>query len=88
MSAYQEEILEVSEFNQCQEAVKRLTDFLSHELRSEEETQIQAHLSQCKGCFAKFHFEETFLRTIRERAQQVNAPVSLRAKILGLLSQP
>jgi anti-sigma factor (TIGR02949 family) len=73
------------EYNQCQDAVKRLTEFLDHELRPEEEAQIQRHLRQCKGCFAKFHFEETLLRTIRERAEQVRAPGSLRAKILGLL---
>lgn len=76
------------EYNQCQEAVRKLNDFLSHELRPEEEAAVQKHLSQCRGCFAKFHFEETLLRTIRERAQQVRAPHTLREKVLGLLSRP
>ena len=78
---------EVVEFNQCQEAVKRLTDYLSHELRPDEEAQVHQHLRQCKGCFSKFHFEETLLRTIRERAEQVRAPVGLRAKLMGLISR-
>lgn len=76
------------EYNQCQEAVRRLTDFLSSELKPEEEAKVQTHLSQCKGCFAKFSFEETLLKTIRERAEQVTAPTSLRNKILGLLGKP
>jgi len=74
------------EYNQCQDAVRRLTEYLSHELRPDEETQVQRHLAQCKGCFTKFHFEETLLRTIRERVDQVRAPISLRERILGLLS--
>lgn len=73
------------EYNQCQEAVKKLTEFLSHELQPDEEAEVQRHLGQCRGCFAKFHFEETLLRTIRQKAQSIRAPEALRAKILGLL---
>jgi anti-sigma factor (TIGR02949 family) len=76
------------EYNQCQEAVKKLTEFLSHELRSDEESEVKRHLSQCRGCFAKFHFEETLLRTIRDRAEQVRAPGALREKIMTLLTRP
>ena len=75
-------------YNQCQEAVKRLTEFLDHELRPEEEEQVQHHLSECRGCFAKFHFEETLLRTIRERAEAIRAPGGLREKILNLVAHP
>lgn len=78
---------DATEYNQCQEAVQRLTEFLSKELRPEEEEKVQRHLSQCKGCFAKFHFEETLLRTIREKIEQVRAPQTLRERILGLLHQ-
>jgi anti-sigma factor (TIGR02949 family) len=73
------------EYNQCQEAVKRLTDYLSNELEPTEAETVQTHLAQCKGCFAKFHFEDTLLRTIREKVEHVRAPETLREKILGLL---
>jgi len=76
-----------AEYNQCQEAVQKLTEFLSKELRPEEEEKVQRHLSRCSKCFSKFHFEETLLRTIRERVEQVRAPQTLRTKILGLLHQ-
>ena len=75
-------------YNECQEAVKRLTDFLSHELGPDEETRVREHLHVCRGCFAKFHFEETLLRTIRERIQRVQAPADLRARILGMITPP
>ncbi|MEI6430605.1 MAG: zf-HC2 domain-containing protein [bacterium] len=74
------------EYNQCQEAVKRLNDYLSKELRPDEAEQVERHLSQCKGCFAKFHFEETLLHAIRERVSHVRAPKPLREKILSFLT--
>ena len=73
-------------YNECQEAVKRLTEFLDKELGPNEEAQVQQHLRACRGCFTKFHFEETLLRTIRERVEAVRAPSSLRDKILGLIA--
>lgn len=75
-------------YNECQEAVKRLTDFLSHELGPDEEVRVREHLHVCRGCFAKFHFEEALLRTIRERVQTIQAPADLRARILALIVPP
>lgn len=72
-------------YNQCREAVKKLTEYLDHELRPDEAEKVQQHLQECQGCFARFHFEETLLRTIRERAQAITAPGGLREKILGLI---
>jgi anti-sigma factor (TIGR02949 family) len=74
-------------YNQCQEAVKRLTEFLDHELRPEEEAQVRRHLGECGGCFTRFHFEETLLQTIRERAEAIRAPGTLREKILALVGR-
>jgi anti-sigma factor (TIGR02949 family) len=75
------------EFNQCQEAVQRLNDFLSRELAPEEEQVVQKHLQECNGCLEKFRFEETLLKTLRERVCQVQAPVNLRQRIMGLLQK-
>ena len=76
------------EYNQCQEAVKRLTEYLSDELDSREAEAVQNHLAECKGCFAKFRFEDALIRTIRDKVRQVQAPANLRDKILGLISVP
>jgi anti-sigma factor (TIGR02949 family) len=76
---------QTQEYNQCQEAVKRLNEYLSKELTQEEESQVQEHLGQCQGCLSRFTFEENLIKTIRERAQQVVAPLTLRERILGLL---
>ena len=73
------------EYNQCQEAVHRLNDFLSRELSPDEEALVQKHLQECNGCFEKFRFEVTLLRTLREKIGQVQAPDGLRQRVLGLL---
>lgn len=73
-------------YNRCQEAVKRLTEFLDHELGPEEEAMVHRHLRECRDCFARFHFEETLLQTIRERVLVVRAPRALRDSILGLIA--
>ncbi len=75
------------EYNQCQEAVKRLNEYLSRELDGPEVDQVRRHLSECKGCFDKFRFEETLLKTIREKAEQVTAPGELRKRILSLFDR-
>ena len=77
--------VESLEFNQCQEAVRRLNDFLSRELAPEEEVKVNLHLQECRGCFEKFRFEETLLRTLRAKIEQVQAPEKLRQRVLGLL---
>ena len=74
------------DYTRCREAVKRLNEFLDHELEAGEAEKVQRHLQECRGCFAKFHFEETLLRTIHERAQAIRAPSDLRDKILGLIT--
>lgn len=75
------------EYNECQQAVKRLNEYLSHELHSEEAAMVQEHLSKCEGCFSRFHFEETLLHTIRERVQAIHAPADLRRNLMDLLKK-
>lgn len=77
-----------TEYDGCQEAVRRLTEFLDHELRPDEEEMVKRHLLVCHGCFARFQFEETLLGTIRERLQAVRAPSDLHDRILRLISSP
>jgi len=75
------------EFNQCQQAVQRLNEYLSRELNPDETELVQEHLQQCKGCFDKFRFEETLLKTLREKISSVKSPASLRESVLKLLSR-
>ncbi len=72
-------------YSECQEAVRRLTEWLDKELSPAEEARVQQHLNHCRGCFARFHFEETLLHTIRTRVETLRAPAGLRDRILSLI---
>ena len=74
------------DFNQCEQAVKRLTEYLSHELSAEEQTRVEQHLRECRGCFEMFSFEEQLLEIVRERAAETCAPANLRNRILALVN--
>ena len=74
------------DFNGCEQAVKRLTEYLSHELSEGEQAGVELHLSECRGCFAMFSFEEQLLKIVREKASEGHAPDALRRRILALVS--
>ena len=70
------------DYNQCQTAIRRLHEYLSHELSPEEVTAVDHHLGLCQGCFARFHFEEALLHAIKARVHEVHAPEAMRARVL------
>lgn len=72
------------DFNQCEQAVKRLTEYLSRELSDDEQARVEQHLRECRGCFEMFSFEEQLLEIVREKATEGKAPDALRQRILAL----
>jgi anti-sigma factor (TIGR02949 family) len=50
----------------CEEALKRLFDFLDHELGDDERDAMQRHLSTCLGCWSRASFERRLKARLRE----------------------
>lgn len=75
------------DYYSCEEAIKRLNDYLNHELQPEERTDVLKHLQICKPCLERFHFEEGLLASLRNRVARLAAPGKLRAK-LGNIFRP
>ena len=69
----------------CEEAFRRLDDYLDRELSEEETVLVKEHLEICAGCAREFEFESSLLRGVREKLQQIELPPSLQARILGVL---
>ena len=72
----------------CEEAFRRLDDYLDRELSAEEMTLVHEHLEICAGCAREFNFEASVLRGVREKLQQIELPDSLQARILATLRNP
>jgi anti-sigma factor (TIGR02949 family) len=69
----------------CEEAFRRLNDFLDHQLSPDEMRLIEEHLEVCAWCAREFNYEASVLQGIKRKLRQVDAPADLLAKILSQL---
>jgi anti-sigma factor (TIGR02949 family) len=72
----------------CEEAFRRLDDYLDRELSAGETVLVKEHLEICAGCAREFNFEASLLNGVRAKLQQIELPPTLQAKILGALADP
>ena len=72
---------------ECEEAIKRLNDYLDHQLSDTERLIVIKHLEICRPCLRRFTFEQTLLVSLREKIHAVCAPQALREKLHTLLRQ-
>ena len=71
----------------CEEAFRRLDDYLDRELSSEETVLVREHLEICTGCAREFNFEASVLEGVREKLRQIDVPESLQLRILSVLDR-
>lgn len=71
----------------CEEAFRRLDDYLDRELTPEETVLVQEHLEICAGCAREFNFEASVLRGVRDKLRQIDVPASLQSRILSVLNE-
>jgi anti-sigma factor (TIGR02949 family) len=69
----------------CEEAFRRLDDFLDRRLSADEMRLIEEHLEVCAWCAREFNFEASVLHGLKRRLRQVDAPADLLSKILARL---
>jgi anti-sigma factor (TIGR02949 family) len=72
----------------CEEAFRRLNDFLDRRLTPEEMRIIEEHLEICAWCAREFNFEASVLFGVRGKLRQLEAPPDLVARILARLPTP
>ena len=72
----------------CEEAFRRLNDYLDHRLTPEELRNIEEHLEVCAWCTREFSFEASLLYGVRRKLRALDAPPDLVARILSRLPPP
>jgi anti-sigma factor (TIGR02949 family) len=70
----------------CEEAFRRLDDYLDRELAPEEMTLVREHLEVCARCAAEFTFEASVLGGVRARLRQLDVPADFQARMAALLA--
>ncbi|BDI32193.1 hypothetical protein CCAX7_42440 [Capsulimonas corticalis] len=73
------------DYYSCEEAIKRLNEYLDHQLTEEERVVVLKHLEICKPCFSRFSFEQNLIVSVRAKLTKICAPQPLREKLRGLL---
>ena len=71
----------------CQEAFKRLDDFLDRELTTEEMVLVKNHLETCAECAEEFKFEGKVVSKLREKLNHIDLPCDLLDKIRSALDK-
>jgi anti-sigma factor (TIGR02949 family) len=72
----------------CEEAFRRLDDFLDRRLSPQETRIIEEHLEVCAWCTREFAFEASVLNGVKEKLRHLTAPPDLLSRILSHLSPP
>jgi len=67
----------------CEEAFRRLDDFLDRELSPAEMRVIEEHLEVCAWCTREFNFEASVLHGFKRKLRQLDAPTELLSKVLS-----
>ena len=65
----------------CEEAFRRLDDFLDHELSDKEMGLVREHLEICAHCSREFGFERSVIARVREKLGRIDVPADLLARI-------
>jgi anti-sigma factor (TIGR02949 family) len=69
----------------CAETVRRLWDYLDHELTDAEVRAVDAHLAQCERCPQHFEFERAFLAAVRSARAEQGAHAALHDRVRAIL---
>ena len=68
----------------CEEALRRLADYLNRELEPQEHDAVEQHVDLCRSCFSRAEFE----RLLKERLTDLGreeAPPHVQSRIRKLL---
>jgi anti-sigma factor (TIGR02949 family) len=69
----------------CEEAFRRLDDFLDRRLSPEETRLVEEHLQICDACTREFSFEASVINGVRRKLRHLEAPPDLLSRVLSRL---
>ena len=68
----------------CEEALRRLLEYLDGELEAHEQHKVADHLDRCRSCFSRAEFERRLKGHLAELGD-TPVPASVEARIRSLL---
>jgi anti-sigma factor (TIGR02949 family) len=71
-----------SKYVNCDEAIKRLMDYLDDYLRNQRKNELETHLASCSSCMNRYEFQKSLKTKISSLANQSDPSLTNRLKIL------
>jgi len=68
----------------CEEALRRLVEYLDAELHGESQRQMEQHLERCRSCFSRIEFEKRLKASTAELRHEP-VPPELERRIRSLV---
>ena len=72
----------------CEEALRRLDDYVDRELVETELQLVRQHLETCAACSAQFQVEAGKLAQLKDKLRRIAVPPDLMARIRHSLGRP
>ena len=69
----------------CEDAMRKLWDFLDGELAEDEREALKKHLEVCNRCYPAYDFQRAYLDYTRRLATREQAPSELRKRLFTKL---
>ena len=66
----------------CDEAIKRLMDYLDDYLQHQRKSELEKHLASCSSCMNRFEFQKSLKTKISSLANQSDPSLANRLKKL------
>ena len=66
----------------CDEAIKRLMDYLDDYLKHQRKSELEMHLASCSSCMNRFEFQKSLKTKISSLADQSDPSLANRLKKL------
>ena len=71
----------------CEEAFRRLDDYLDRELAPADMERMREHLETCAACAREFAFEASVLDGVKRKLRQIDVPGDVLARLTAAITQ-
>jgi len=65
----------------CEQVLRALDDLVDGELAPERTAEVEAHLAVCAACLHTYEFEQSVIRSVRGKLQDVVVRAGLRDRV-------
>lgn len=69
---------------ECEEAIRKMLEYLDEELHTDDNAAIHNHLESCRECYSRMEFEQRLKGMVNESSSKT-APVSLSSRIKKII---